>query len=84
MKTSSRGHAGVGSPEQSEMHKSCSVTSSAEVGAGIAWASRGMEQVRKQVFDTSKAALMLEIGFGVFLYRKRGRAGGVWHFVQLR
>ena len=53
------------------MQKSCAVTSNAEVGAGIAWALRRVEKVRKQVLDTSIAALMLEIGFGVFFCRKR-------------
>ena len=81
-----------------EIHKNRSVMSGAKVGAGVALARRGVEQVRGQRLHMGKAALMLEISLGVFWCterdlkeereedrrRERARAGGVWHFVELR
>ena len=45
--------------------------SGASVGAGVALAPRGVEQVRGQRLHLGKAALMLEIGLGVFWCTKR-------------
>ena len=45
--------------------------SGAKVGAGVALARRGVEQVRGQRLHLGKAALMLEIGLGVLWCTER-------------